>query len=114
MSELSKLKQQLSDHPDHKLLRQAGVIPDDLRWEPVVKKTMDYFIEDDKCGVVCTLEMYNFEGAKMESSNIRRITYPDMMEEQEAKDAFIDEGWSSKVVGDFETAQITKILKRLA
>jgi len=114
MTELDQLKQQLSDHPDHKLLRQGGVIPNDLRWEPIVKKSMTYFVEGEKCGVVCKYDFYNFEDAKLTSTDTRRCTFPEMMSEQEAIDSFVDEGWSEKVIANFETTEITKILKRLS
>lgn len=114
MSNLETLKQQLADHPDHKLLRQAGVIPEELRWEPVVKKKMEYFIEGEKCGVVCTLEFYTYDGGKLFSANKRRMTFPEMKTEEQAKAEFIDDGWSDKLITDFETTAISGILHRLS
>lgn len=114
MTELETLKQQLADHPDHKLLRQAGVIPVELRWEPVIKKSMEYFVDGETCGVLCTLEFYPYKEGKLHSASKRRMTFPEMKTEEQAMAEFVDDGWSEKQISNFETLIIKGILHKLS
>lgn len=110
---IDELKQNLASNQDYQALVRSGVIPNDLRWDPKVIKTIRHWNEGNQTVVEVTLDCFNYAGGPCSCKNSRRIKLPGLCDENTIEAQLPNDDWESSSVAKFECQQIEKILGRL-